>query len=289
MRRLRERLRDINGKVLGSVFTWACSLAAGAFAIFPEKLFEQFEWFSKQWAWANIALNRVLAWLIIFVVVFIVSFIRLSFRKSVVFKGIDYKVCVEYGDLFDEAVYGNCKKVIAFDECFTVDVGDEPWQVKPGSICGKFLHSHPIDAEAMRQLIKNARLSSEPDGSKFRGKKRYASGKLVRYDDKFFLMSFAHLNENGSGVMSYDDYLSCLSVLWAELDKYRDGRDVCIPVIGSGDTTRLGDSSLTYQKLVDVILASYRLSGHKLGPDSCLRIVCLKDKDFSLNRVCDSL
>ena len=279
----------MNAKVLARVFTWACSLAAGIFTLFPEKVFEGPVQLPEQWSWADIALNRVLAWAIIFVLVFIVSFIRLSFRKSVSFKGIDYEICIEYGDLLDDAAYGDCKRVIAFDECFTVDVGSEPWQVKPGSICGKFLSSHPISADGMRKLIKDAKLSPEPDGSKFGGKKRYASGKLVSYDEKFLLMSFAHLNENGNGVMPYDDYLTCLSVLWAELDKYRDGRDVCIPVIGSGDTTRLGDSSLTYQKLIDVILASYKLSGHKLGPGSRLRIVCLKDKDFSLNRVCDSL
>jgi hypothetical protein len=63
---------------------------------------------------------------------------------------------------------------------------------------------------------------------------------------------------------------------------------VCIPILGSG-ITRFEDKLLTQQELLDIILASYKLSSHKIKPPYQLHIVCKKGDDFSLNRIGEKL
>ena len=98
-------------------------------------------------------------------------------------------------------------------------------------------------------------------------------------------MAFAQLDEEGKGkFFSHEEFLNCLSVLWKEIDKYYGQKDVCIPVLGSG-ITRMNDSSLTQQELLDIIIESYKLSSHKIKSPCKLRIICKKRKDFSLDRI----
>ena len=77
----------------------------------------------------------------------------------------------------------------------------------------------------------------------------------------YLLLAFAKLDKDGLGRMTRDEFLACLSVLWKEIDKYYGQKDVCIPVLGSG-ITRMDDTSLTQQELLEIIIGSYRLSPH---------------------------
>ena len=98
-------------------------------------------------------------------------------------------------------------------------------------------------------------------------------------------MAFAKLDEDGRGqFFSRDEYLDCLSILWNEIDKYYGQNDVCIPVLGAG-LTRIGDKILTQQELLDIIIASYKLSSHKLKLPCQLHIVCKRNDNFSLNKI----
>ena len=86
------------------------------------------------------------------------------------------------------------------------------------------------------------------------------------------------------GRLTRDEYFACLSKLWQEISKYYGQIDVCIPILGSG-ITRLDDTSLTQQELLDMMIASYKLSAHKIKAPLKLHIVCRKCDDFSLNRI----
>lgn len=123
--------------------------------------------------------------------------------------------------------------------------------------------------------------------SKFQSKTRYESGKLVPYND-FLLMSFAKLNENGRGEMNHDDFIECLSLLWKEIDTHYGQKNVCISILGSG-VTYMGDESLSQQKLLDIIIASYKLSAHKIKLPYQLFIICKESDDFSLNKIGESI
>lgn len=208
--------------------------------------------------------------------------IGIHHRKRITIKGDSYSIQVEYGNLFE---ISDCKKVVAFDECFTTKVGDNPSDVNSDSVCGQFLQSHPI--ENMQSLIDSVNLKPAKGKSKFQGKTKYESGKLVPFED-YLLLSFAKLNSGGSGELTRDEFLECLSILWREIEMYYGQKDVALPILGSG-VTRMGDDSLNQQKLLDIIIASYKLSSHKIKKPYQLRIVCKESDDFSLNRVGESV
>lgn len=260
---------------------WALNIISIIFTFVPEAYFEKQKFlpYSDE---VNIIFNRLLALGIILLLTIIIKAMYLWLRKSVCIKGHNYRIKIEYKDLFH---MNNCKKVINFDECFTTTVGSNPSDINENSVCGQFLRNHPISN--MQQLIDDAHLKPIKRKSKYQGKTRYQSGKLVPHGD-FLLMSFAKLNESGSGELTHDEFLDCLSVLWKEIDKYYGQMDVCMPILGSG-VTRMGDESLTQQKLLDIIIESYKLSAHKLKPPCQLHIICKKRDDFSLNKIGETI
>ena len=223
---------------------------------------------------SNIIINRCFLFIIIFSFVYII----IALRQSICIEGHNYKVKVKYGDIFE---FPSCKKVIGFDECYTSEVGREPHQINPESICGQFLSKHTNINIA--DLIFQTGLTCLRKPSDFRQKNRYQSGSLLPYDD-YLLLAFARLNKDGLGVISREEYVACLSKLWKEIDKYYGQVDIVMPVLGAG-VTRFNGESLTQQQLVDMMIASYQLSSHKIKKPNTLYIVCRKSKDFSLNKI----
>src|SRR5699024_7835521 len=122
---------------------------------------------------------------------------------------------------------------------------------------------------------------------KYKNKVRYESGKLVPRGE-YLLMAFAKLDEIGKGELTRDELLDGLSVLWEEIDTYYAQKDICIPILGSG-ITRIKGESLTQQQLLEIIIASYRLSSHKIKSPYKLRIVCKKHDDFYLNKIGENI
>ena len=271
-------------KLLKICSGWALSVITVIFTFVPETYFSRYKLLVNAPEDANIILNRVFTYIVVFVLIALFIHGYLRCREKIIIKGKNYSIQVEYGDIF---LKSDCKKVISFDECFTTSVGINPADVNADSICGQFLQQHPLSTQEMQHLIDDAHLKPTRSKSKFQSKTRYDSGKLVPYND-FLLMSFAKLDENGSGGMTHDEFLDCLSILWKEIDKYYGQKNVCISILGSG-VTRMGDESLTQQKLLDIIVGSYKLSSHKIKPPYQLYIVCRKSEDFSLNKIGDTI
>lgn len=266
-------------KFLMRCFFWAMDIVAMVFTIAPESVFTKYKLFEKCPEDANIILNRILVIVAIFVAVMIVYKIikLLQWRKTI--KGYNYSIQVEYGDLFKK----KGKKVIAFDECFTTEIGEIAPCIKTDSICGQFLQTHP--AEYICNKIENANLQRAENILLFQNRIRYESGQLVPYDDEFLLMAFAKLNESGLGHMpTREAYLKCLSLLWEEIDKNYGSSDVCLTILGSG-RTRMFDEPLTSQDLLDIMICSYKLSAHKIKLPHKLRIVCKRTDGISFDKV----
>nr|WP_302585135.1 macro domain-containing protein [uncultured Schaedlerella sp.] len=271
-------------KYLKICSAWALSTITIIFTFIPEKCFSQYKLPINVSEEVHIILNRILTYIIVFVISAVLYQWYLQTRKKVTIKGKNYRIQIEYGDLLQKHDY---KKVISFDECFTTIVGPAPSDVNADSICGQFLQSHPISTQEMQLLIDKAHLKPMRSKSKFQSKTRYESGKLVPYND-FLLMSFAKLNENGRGEMNHDDFIECLSLLWKEIDTHYGQKNVCISILGSG-VTYMGDESLSQQKLLDIIIASYKLSAHKIKLPYQLFIICKESDDFSLNKIGESI
>ena len=265
-------------KFLKKSSTLALGIITTLFTIVPEMIFGKFQLLSDASYEENVVFARVLAFIAALVLSILINMMCLLCRKSICIKGKNYSIRIEYGDLFK---MHKCKRVIPFDECFTTSVGNSPSDVNPDSICGQYLKENPI--QDMQILIDNAQLKSAKSKSKYQNKERYDSGRIVPNGDDL-LLAFAKLNTDGSGELTRDEYLDCLSMLWKEIDKHYGQKEVCIPVLGSG-VTRFHGSSLTQQELLDIIIASYKLSAYKIKSPYILHIVCKKRDEFSLNKI----
>ena len=266
-------------KFLKTSGTWAMSIITLVFTFAPETIFERYRLLQNFSDEVNVALNRVGTFIIIFILSILFNTFYLLCRNSVEIKEKNHCIKIEYGDIFE---MHDCRKVIPFDECFTTSVGNLPSDIKPTSICGKYLEKNPqID---MQSLVDSAQLKPSKSRSKYQNKKRYDSGTLVP-NGEYLLMSFAKLDKDGLGTFfSRDEFLDSLSTLWKEIDKYYGQKDVCISILGSG-TTRMDSGLLNQQELLDIIISSYKLSPHKIKSPYKLHIVCKKNDDFSLNKI----
>ena len=233
----------------------------------------------------NIILNRIFTYAILWFVVALVYKAYLFLRKKVSIKGNNYKITVEYGDLLK---MDKCKKVINFDECFSTHVGNAPADIKQTSICGQYLKANS-DLN-IQSLLATSQLKPLKTKSKYQGKERYESGRIVLNGDDL-LLAFAKLDKNGAGRLTRDEYLKCLFTLWEEINIYYGQQDVCIPILGAGLTRFDGGSgaSISQQELLDMMIFSYKLSSHKIKSPNKLRIICKKNEDFSLDEIGSSL
>lgn len=230
----------------------------------------------------NIIVNRVITFIIIWLIAAIGYKLYLRFRHKVNINGNNYKITVEYGDLFKTK---KCKRVINFDECFSTHIGDGPADIKATSICGQYLTANPN--LNIQSLISKSQLKPCTSKSKYQRKDRYESGRIVPNGNDL-LLAFAKLDKDGLGRFSKrDEYLDCLWVLWEEIDKYYGQQDVCIPILGAG-ITRFNEgsgASISPQELLDMMIYSYKLSSHKIKSPHKLRIICRRSEDFSLDKI----
>lgn len=274
---LSESVVWIYKKVICNSFPLAFGLVSFVFSVVPEDTFLCYKILTCLSNDVNIIINRVIICIFILVVSPIIYGIYLYSRKTVNIKGSGYAIEIKYGDLFDME---NCKKLITFDECFTTIVGDAPSEIKPESICGKYLSKYATSDEDINVLIDSVKLKPLTSKSAYNKKTRYESGRILPKDE-YLLMAFAKLDKDGIGILSYEEFVDCLSILWKEINKYYACKDVCIPVLGSG-VTRIGDILLTQQELLNIIILSYKLSSYKIKQPQKLRIICRKSDDFSL-------
>lgn len=266
----------MNNGFLKSCCTIAGAIVSAVFTVVPEKLFE-YGFILCNWSDSIvIVVNRLIFCAVAFVLSCIGYLCYLKLRRSVTISDRTATIKIEYADLFKVK---KGKKLINFDECFSTNVGDKPEDIKPGSVCGQYLVKYPIDD--IQGLIQSNGVQSS--GVSHYGKKsKYESGTIIPRND-FLLMAFAKLDERGLGYMTYREYLDCLDKLWEQIDIYHGTDDVYLPILGSR-ITRF-DKDLSQQELLDIMIASYRLSPKKMKKPNVLHIVCKQRDGFSLNDI----
>lgn len=257
-------------------------LTTTCFSFIPDSFFsEMLSWTIVPEYW-NDTINRLVFLVFVAILTGLGMLIWRWSRKKVKIRGYNYDIVVEYGNIFDVQ---DSRKVINFDECFTTELGDAPHQIKRSSVCGQFLENNPgID---IRSIISNSGIKPKRGRSKYNNQECYESGRLL-LDGDYLLMAFAKLNKDGRAEMTREEYVESLRVLWEEIDKYYSQTDISIPILGSGITGFNGEL-LNKQQLVDIIIASYQVNPHKIKKPNSLRIICKKDKDFSLDNIGNTL
>lgn len=265
-------------------FAKALGIIGAIFTFVPENVFKIYKLLPQISDEVNIIFNRSLTFAVVLLLIIFCSFVYRKYRKHIDINGKNYNIRIQEKDIFKMK---NCKKVIPFDECFTTRVGDAPDEINPNSICGQYIDKYPIQDQEIQNLIDNVQLKPTNSKSQYQNKIKYELGKLIQKND-YLLMAFAKLDENGLGVMTRKEYITCLEQLWIEIDKYYGQQDVCIPILGSG-VTRMEDTSLTQQELLDIMIESYKLSTRKIKAPHRLYIVYKKRDDFSLDKIGESI
>lgn len=169
--------------------TIAISVFSFLLTIIPEQQFLRIKLFKSISDERNIIINRVLFLFVLMIVTAIIYKIVVSIKWWRTIKGRNYTIVVKYQDIFEAK---NCKKVIPFDECYTVEIGNAPGEIKLGSICGQYLQKYPITN--MQSLLDGIQLKSKGK-SMYQNKEKYESGRLIPVNE-FLLLSFAKLDKD---------------------------------------------------------------------------------------------
>ncbi len=221
------------------------------------------------------SLSKIIFLFFLFLARFIYLKRKLIEKNSVKFSINGFPVTIENYDIFN--CY-NCKRVIAFDECYTSTVGENPEDIKISSICGQYLSQNPnLD---MRKLIEQNNIHPETSLSLYQQKIKFKSGTIVPYGDDF-LLAFTPLDKLGRSCITRDEYIQSLFVLWEQINIYDSDMDLCLPLLGAGVTCFDGcdGRKLSPTELLENILLTYKLTTKKLNRNNTLRIV-IKDKEI---------
>ena len=263
---------------------WGVTIATTILTFVPDSIIlEKVKLFDKLADDKNLLIDRIGILIAAFLVSLLLNILFDRFRCKITIKGNGYSIQVEYGDLFK---CKKCQKVIPFDECFTTKIGMAPHEIKATSICGQYLSKNSnLDVQ---KLIADARLNPDEEKSKFNNQIKYESGLIVPFGEDL-LLAFAKLDANGRAYFpTREAYLDSLAVMWSEIHKYYQQKDICIPVLGGG-LTSIGETTPTQQELVDLIIGTYRLFAQKIKNPQKLKIICRRKDDISLSKIGETI
>ena len=172
------------------------------------------------------------------------------------------------GDVFKQEGF----KVIAFNEYFDTKVDNNIISSK--TLNGEYIKKHVKNVRQLdidiKKKLKDKKIgvrSERRDGKK----DVYKLGTIFKHN-KFLLVAFSHFDESNKAYLSMTDYVSCLIEMWNEIDKYYNGTNVVLPIMGAG-ITRFKGKKLSEQELLEILLWSFKLSDFKLAQTAKIQIV----------------
>lgn len=160
-------------------------------------------------------------------------------------------VSIIVGDLFKQ----NGLKLIPFNERFDTQVDDVI--VAHSTLNGIMVDQYVKDKDKLESTIKSAR----DEVSAFRANKKgiFPLGRLIQFED-FLMLAFTHFDEHNIAYIGAGEYEQVLLNMWTELRRVYAGREINIPLVGSGITTILGTSCKDYTSLLKCILCTLERS-----------------------------
>lgn len=227
----------------------------------------------------NGLINRSIFYIAIIIAVslFFVLFENVIWYRRINFNG--YKIEIRYGNLLSTR---KGYPVINFDECYTAILGEDTGDIKPSSICGQYLLKNPIPD--INAILNDANIKSEKRKSEYNKNVCYKPGTVIKINNHL-LMAFAKLDSKGNAqFFTRKEFLDCMDYFWEQLYSVHGDSNVCIPVLGAG-RTKIGNSQLSKQEVLDLLLFSYLISSNKLQKNYKLVIYCRRKDDIKLFKI----
>ena len=220
--------------------------------------------FSDKLTWWHCLIILIAAYAVITIPIFfgLRAYQHRSYKTKINGKPVTIKV----GDLFEEPGW----KVIPFNEFFDTQVDDVI--IAHSSLNGIMIDEHIDDKiEELKTAVRDAVSAS----SKFLpadvdGRKKYPLGRLIPYGN-FLMLAFTHFDEQNVAYIGVGEYEQLLIRMWVELRRVYMGKEIAIPLIGTGVTTIDGVSEKNYTELLRCILCTLKSS--KFQPQKGITIV----------------
>ena len=219
-----------------------------------------------KWIW-------LATWIFILIIIHICLWIYANIKKKSSFKINGTIVNVYIGDIFSEK---NGLKVIPMNEYFDTQVDNVV--VSKTSLHGQYLLTHCKDIGAFNNLIhkKLKELSINKEREVDGHQNKYDLGEMVE-NDEYLLTAFTKVDNQNKAYLFGKDYLYFWGSFWTNLDAIFAGRNVYIPLFGSG-MTRFKDYSPSNQELLESILFTMRKIGFRIkNHESSINIVICED------------
>lgn len=166
---------------------------------------------------------------------------------------------IKTGDIFTEKGL----KLIPFNEFFDTTVDDVI--ISRNTLNGLFLTQYVSDKEALKRSIKSApNEKSELKAEEVKGRLKFPLGRIIIFNE-YLLLAFSHFNEKNEAHLDIVDYEQCLFHMWKEIRRTYSGREIAIPLIGSGITTFDGINKKDNTSLLRCIICTLKASGVQLN------------------------
>ena len=174
------------------------------------------------------------------------------------------QICI--GDIFKEKGL----KLIPFNERFDTQVDDII--IAHRTLNGMMVDFYVHDVESLVQHIENA--GNDKTNLKRNKKGVYPLGRIIAYKD-FLMLAFTHFDSENKAYINISEYEQVLLRMWSEIRRVYAGKEVILPLLGSGITNIDGAPCKNYTELLKCMLCTLKRSNFQ--PTSGIKIILTKD------------
>lgn len=222
-----------------------------------------------------------LSLLIILTILFFILLVRANFitKKTVIINNTRF--VIKFGNLFSEQGL----KTIAFNEYFDTLVDET--LISSNTINGKFIKTKVSNISQLNDMITN-NIECQKNIINFNenrtcGKKaKYKLGTAIRFEE-YILFAFSRFDENNRAYLNLDDYLSCLTYYWVEVNRIYNGENIIVPLLGTGITRLACGNSISHQEALEIIIKTFEYSNLNFTHSFQITLVLPKELKSEIN------
>lgn len=217
----------------------------------------------------------------IIILIYIILLIRANTIKSMKLKVRNVTFKILTGNLFSSK---DSFKVIPCNEYFDTDKSVVSDKTLHGNFLKDFLKNKKTVQNFDNNLSKTLKCSliERNNKRKFGKNLKYKLGSIYKYND-FLLTAFSKFDETDCAKISLSELFNFYINFWNELSKNYNGKDVSIPLLGSGITRFFDCPKLSDQDLLEILLLTFKYSSAQFSDKITFYITILPDNSNKIN------